>query len=232
MTRHIVWDWNGTLLDDFGACLAAVNHAVADYGIAVSAQTYHRCFTRPLHVHYARLIGRDLRAGEYDGLARRWADAYTRLVPSTRLREHAEDVLEAVATAGCSQSLLSLWDDHALRLEIRRRGLGRWFRLAEGATADAQKKGPLLAAHLERLGAGSRPVVLVGDSEDDAVAAAGVGIDCVLVTSGYQPRETLMATGFPVVGDLVEAHRIACGNVRSAPTCGLAVPSMRKGDTQ
>jgi phosphoglycolate phosphatase-like HAD superfamily hydrolase len=48
-------------------------------------------------------------------------------------------------------------------------------------------------------------IVMVGDALDDADAAEGLGIRCVLYASGSHHREELEATGYPVADTLVEA---------------------------
>ncbi len=52
---------------------------------------------------------------------------------------------------------------------------------------------------------------MVGDSLDDATAAAAVGVDAVMYDGGSHHRRELEASGFPVAGTLVEAVQIALG---------------------
>jgi beta-phosphoglucomutase-like phosphatase (HAD superfamily) len=49
-TSHVIWDWNGTLLDDVGAVVEATTVAFRQAGIdvAVTGETYRRSFTRPI----------------------------------------------------------------------------------------------------------------------------------------------------------------------------------------
>ena len=54
-----------------------------------------------------------------------------------------------------------------------------------------------------------KTVVMIGDALDDADAAEGLGIRCVLYASGSHPREKLEASGHPVAGSLIEALALA-----------------------
>jgi phosphoglycolate phosphatase-like HAD superfamily hydrolase len=56
---------------------------------------------------------------------------------------------------------------------------------------------------------GDRPVVVIGDTVDDAVAAAHVGATAVLYTGGSHSRATLESVGVPVVDNLAEAVALA-----------------------
>ena len=40
--RHVVWDWNGTLLDDTWLCCAALNHLLAQDGHPTVDPVYYR----------------------------------------------------------------------------------------------------------------------------------------------------------------------------------------------
>lgn len=47
--RHIVWDWNGTLLDDLGTVVAAVNDTLATLGRRpICVEEYGANYTRPV----------------------------------------------------------------------------------------------------------------------------------------------------------------------------------------
>ena len=48
-------------------------------------------------------------------------------------------------------------------------------------------------------------MLVIGDVTDDADAAAHVGAQCVLVTTGVMNRATLTTRGVPVVDSIAEA---------------------------
>ncbi len=55
--RHVIWDWNGTLFDDFDAVLLAMNASCASVGgPEVTADLYRETFTRPIERTYERLL--------------------------------------------------------------------------------------------------------------------------------------------------------------------------------
>src|SRR5918994_175906 len=58
---HLVWDWNGTLLDDLGIVVEAVNHSTAAFGLnPITANDYRDHYTRPVRDFYDRLFGRTI----------------------------------------------------------------------------------------------------------------------------------------------------------------------------
>jgi len=71
LVRHVVWDGNGTLLDDFALNVSAVGESCASVGGGpVTADRHRTHFTRPISVFYERLLGRPIGEGEWDRLVR------------------------------------------------------------------------------------------------------------------------------------------------------------------
>ena len=85
--------------------------------------------------------------------------------------------------------------------------LSAYFRRVDGlrATVGGGHKAPLLKLHLAEMGLDADDVVLIGDSVDDADAAASVGAGVVLYTGGFTHVDKLRAVGVPVVDSLEDA---------------------------
>ena len=67
--RHLVWDWNGTLVDDHSAVVAAVNDALARLRLRpIDAEAYRTHFTRPVQRFYELVAGRPIEQGEWQAL--------------------------------------------------------------------------------------------------------------------------------------------------------------------
>lgn len=210
--RHLVWDWNGTLVDDLPLVVRATNAAFASVGGPVVTEAEHRRdFRRPIADYYAEVLGRPVDEAEFIQLNKVFHDAYQAGVSSCPLTADAEDALRAWPDG---QSLLSMWYHTELLLAVEEYGLTRHFQRIDGlrlpvARAD-NHKGPYLAEHLAALRVDGATVVMIGDTVDDAVAAASVGAACVLYTGGFTEPEQLRATGAPVVDNLVAAVTLAC----------------------
>ena len=77
MIRHVVWDWNGTLFDDFHLVIEAVNAGIAPIGIGpITADDYRTHYTRPVKLFYERLAGRPISEAEWRDLDGRFHGAY------------------------------------------------------------------------------------------------------------------------------------------------------------
>jgi phosphoglycolate phosphatase-like HAD superfamily hydrolase len=202
---HIVWDWNGTLLDDLGLVVAATNASLASAGgPSITEEEHRRDFRRPIEAYYAGVLGRPLRDGEFIGLDEVFHRAYAAGVETCALAPGAVEALEGWTG---TQSLLSMWFHEDLVPTVEARGLTRYFQRIDGlrAVVGGGPKAPHLVAHLDALGLDPADVLMIGDSVDDADAAASVGAACVLYTGGFTDRKRLEEVGVPVVDKLADA---------------------------
>ncbi len=104
--RHIIWDWNGTLLDDTQAGVNAVNGMLAARGLPqIDIPRYRDVFGFPVSDFY-RTIGFRLEEEDWDAMARDFHDRF--LADDTiRLHDGAVAALERFRADGLGQSILS-----------------------------------------------------------------------------------------------------------------------------
>ncbi|MBM0228273.1 HAD family hydrolase [Micromonospora sp. ATA51] len=207
--RHLVWDWNGTLLDDLDLVVRATNVAFASAGgPAVSTDEHRVRFRRPIADYYAEMLGRAIDDEAFGRLDRIFHDAYRAELTSCAL---AADATAAIAAWPGSQSLLSMWFHDELVPTVHTYGLTPHFTRVDGlrSTVGGGFKAQWLEKHLAELGLSGGAVVLIGDSLDDADAAESVGAACVLYTGGLSDPARLRASGHPTADTLTEAVTLA-----------------------
>ncbi|WP_433283512.1 HAD family hydrolase [Micromonospora sp. CA-244673] len=207
--RHLVWDWNGTLLDDLDLVVRATNVAFASAGgPAVTADEHRVRFRRPIADYYAEMLGQVIDDDAFGRLDRVFHEAYRAGLTSCAL---AADATAAIASWPGSQSLLSMWFHDELVPTVRTYGLTPHFTRVDGlrAAVGGGPKAEWLEKHLAELGLDGRHVVLIGDSLDDADAALSVGARCVLYTGGLSDPARLRTSGHPVADTLTEAVTLA-----------------------
>ncbi|SDY06280.1 Phosphoglycolate phosphatase, HAD superfamily [Micromonospora pattaloongensis] len=206
---HLVWDWNGTLLNDLHLVVSATNAAFASVaGPTVTAEEHRVQFRRPISAYYAEVLGRAVDAEEFGRLDTIFHDAYRSGLTTCEL---ADDAKSAIESWQGTQSLLSMWFHEELLPAVETYGLTTSFRRVDGlrAAVGGGPKADHLARHLAELGIDGRSAVLIGDSIDDADAAESVGATCVLYTGGFTDAERLRASGRPVADTLTEAVALA-----------------------
>ncbi|WP_219466405.1 HAD family hydrolase [Nonomuraea rhizosphaerae] len=208
MTKHIIWDWNGTLFHDIDAVVGATNEVFRAYSLpALDADGFRAVYTRPIWVAYERLLGRPLEEGEWELLDDGFHEHYFRLSAACGL---AADALASLAGWVGTQSLCSMAPHAHLVPLVESFGITRHFTRVDGLLGlTGGEKAVHMTAHIEALGLPPGDILVIGDSVDDGLAARHVGAKAVLYTGGMSTRAELEATGLPVVDTLAEALRHA-----------------------
>ena len=206
---HLVWDWNGTLLDDLTLVVTSTNAAFAAIGgPEVDADGHRRQFRRPIAEYYGEILGRVVDQAEFERLDDVFHEAYRVGLTSCSL---AADAAAAIKAWDGGQSLLSMWFHDELVPAVETYGLTGLFTRIDGlrATVGGGFKSGHLARHLDELGVPGERAVLIGDSIDDAHAADSVGAKAVLYTGGFTDPDRLRASGYPVADTLLGAVQLA-----------------------
>ncbi|MFF0429579.1 HAD family hydrolase [Streptomyces sp. NPDC004520] len=209
--KHLVWDWNGTLLDDIGAVIGATNAAFTELGLeTITLERYRELYTVPVPKFYERIMGRLPTDEEWTVMDGAFHRHYWQRAESCGLTAGAAELLAARQESGLTQSLLSLAPHAALIPLVRRYGIAeRFVRMDGRVDASTDGKSGHMVRHLAALGVQAERVVVIGDAADDAVAAAHVGARAVLYTGGSHSRASLSRVGVPVVDSLEEAVAVA-----------------------
>jgi phosphoglycolate phosphatase len=201
----IVWDWNGTLLDDVDACVESLNDLLSRRSLPVLDRGFfRRRFAFPARRFYEE-IGMDVPDSEWDALAKEYHDAY-RSKP-LNVNPLAREALEKARAAGARQAILSALRSDFLADDLDRFGLAGYFDAVAGSdNLDGGSKTDA-AVRLARRLAGDAMAV-IGDSLHDREAADAMGAKFVGFGGGSHSPERLRHAG-PVADTLPEAVSIA-----------------------
>lgn len=211
-SAHIVWDWNGTLLHDIDAVIAATNAAFAELGHpSITLERYRELYCVPVPRFYERLMGRLPSAEEWEVMDEAFHRHYWQQAQHAGLADGAPELLAGLAEAGHTQSLCSLAPHDRLVPLLRTHGIDGHFVRIDGARGPSGGgKAEQMARHLLSVhGVRAERTVVIGDAVDDAKAAAHVGARAVLYTGGSHSRTSLETAGVPVVDTLAEAVEAA-----------------------
>ena len=103
----ILWDWNGTLLDDAAFGRDIINAMLLSRGLPVKSREEHaRLFDFPV-IHYYERIGFDLKKEPFEVLSQEFIDAYYSEVKSCGLQKGSREILSTLQSFGYRQLVLS-----------------------------------------------------------------------------------------------------------------------------
>ena len=200
---HVIWDFNGTVLDDMQVGIDSVNEMLKKRGLRELSglEEYRAAFDFPVEDYYRRL-GFDFEKEDYTTcLAPLWVSLYEQNEWRAPLFAGVEPLARALRARGVRQSILSASESSMMKAQLQARGALDWFDEIWGNDRIHAygKKGLAAAwrdAHRE-----ARALV-IGDTTHDFVAAQVMGADCILVAAGHHSYEKLACCGVPVVQDL------------------------------
>ena len=202
--QHIIWDWNGTLLDDTQAGVNAVNGMLAARSLPlIDIARYRDVFGFPVSEFY-RTIGFKLEEEDWDAMAR---DFHDRFLADATLRLHPEalSTLACFRAAGLGQSILSASEQRILEEMLAVYGVTPYFDGVFGVdNLYGHSKREIGRVLLRELSLDPGTALIIGDSLHDHEVASDLGVGCLLIAQGHQSRARLARTGAPVLDSLAE----------------------------
>ncbi|HSN12227.1 MAG TPA: HAD hydrolase-like protein [Propionibacteriaceae bacterium] len=207
MLTHVVWDWNGTLLDDLETCVAVANALLEEFGLARldGVADYHARFRFPIIDYYADLGFDTSPSGNFEQAAQRYMELYGAASVRCSLHEGAVETLAALHDAGIRQVVISASQQENLLAQLAPFNVGRYLDAALGiADIYAASKESVARRWLDAQGLKAADVLFVGDSEHDFEIATALGATCLLYSGGHHARQHLSSLGAPVIDDLHE----------------------------
>ena len=196
MKKHIIWDFNGTLLYDAQLSVDCDNYVFDVLGLPhITIDDYRAHMTMPVRNFYTSL-GVDLAVYPYETISRLWLDRFNELAVSTGLTPGIMNVVRALHAAGHTQSILSASFEPSLREQCDHLGLTPYMTAVNGLSDEsATPKTEIGRRQMQVLGIAPENAVLVGDMITDSELADALGTACVLVEWGHNSCERLEPTG-------------------------------------
>jgi len=199
---HIIWDWNGTLLDDTQACVNSINVLLAKRGIAtIDVTRYRAIFGFPV-IDFYRCLNFPLETENWESVAREFHDVFLADI-TFKLQPATLETLKVIQGKAIQQSILSASEQSILDGMLNTYCIRDFFTHVCGVNnLYGESKKEIGHGLIKRVTAGKEHIVIVGDTLHDVEVAAALGVSCVLIAQGHQSRERLEQAGVPVFDDL------------------------------
>ena len=195
MISCVIWDWNGTLLDDVDISIEAMNRVLERYGLEkLGRERYREIFRFPVRDYY-ELAGFDFGKVDFEKPAMEFIEEYYSLVGAAKLSRGALEAVDRFSARGIRQIILSASERESLVKQVRRLGI-------EGRFSDI-------------LGIDNHFAASKTDTLHDLEVAAAAGCACVLVSCGHQIKAVLGNAAHNVARDISEAADLALGHEKS-----------------
>lgn len=197
--KLLIWDWNGTIIDDTDLCLEIENELLRERDMPEITKTWYLAhFSFPIRAYYTQM-GYAFQTETFETVSEIFMERYRERFFRCPLRTGVTDVLKTAKDQGIAQTLLSVTEQEDLFRQVRAFGADAYFSeiLGQsdilGASKVERAKG-----YIGRMGIDPNNALFIGDTDHDAETANAVGSPCALIAGGHQSKEVLRRCGVPV----------------------------------
>ncbi len=203
--NHIIWDWNGTILDDVHLCLEIINTILGGKKLnQITLNEYRDHFTIPVKKYYEKLglVKNDL---EFKIYGKEWSDEYEKRKLECSIFNDIIDTMNIVKERGIQQSILSAYMQQTLDEIVDHYNLSGFFENIIGSD-NVYGKGKIDIGRklINKINGHSAKILLIGDTLHDFEVAEAIGVDCILISRGHQSTEVLNQKTTKVFNSLAE----------------------------
>ena len=207
--KAVIWDWNGTLLNDLDICIFSMNQILERLNLPLlTVEKYKSIFTFPVKEYY-KAAGIDFGIHNWDVMAHEFIANYRRTLPQATLHEGVTRVLSFFKEKQRRQFILSAMQQDFLMESVSAMNIPGYFDQIVGLNdhyAHTKEENAILL--VEETGLPKDSILMIGDTLHDLEVAEAAGIQCILVAAGHQSKERLESSGALVCRDLVEIKSI------------------------
>ena len=203
--KHVIWDWNGTLLDDAWLCVEVMNGMLSQRQLpTLTLNVYRSIFDFPVRDYYLQL-GFDFEQEPFKKVGMEFMVLYNQRQKECHLHPEVKHLLPFCQLNGFRQSILSAREQNELLAETEELEVRSFFDQVRGLDDHyAHGKTDVGFRLIRDLGIPQHEMIFVGDTLHDAEVANEIGIDCILIPNGHHSEERILSAGVPVFSSLTE----------------------------
>lgn len=208
LIKNIVWDWNGTIIDDAWVFVVIMNDLLKKRGLPQKdLQYYRKNFCFPIQ-DYWKGLGFKFTEKSFNNLNASFIQEYQKKMFSPSLHENIKSLLVGLNKKNIQQFVLSASENNLLQNSIEHYNLKGLFKGVYGVdNLNATGKESLGALLFSEYKLNPSETLLIGDTEYDYRVAEHLGCDIILLSHGHVSHDRLLCCGVPVFSSLRELEK-------------------------
>lgn len=192
--KHVIWDWNGTLLNDIDHTVNVTNQLLAEAGLPLtSVEIYKKIFSFPV-IDYCARLGLDVSPDKFAHHCERFNEIFHDGLHTCSIWPGARETLAHIKGLGKVQSILSASEHNLLQNSVKQFDLHHFFDnvfgIADKKAASKVDRGREL---MRKVNLPAEQTIMIGDTDHDLEVGEALGIDIILVEHGHQDIARLKA---------------------------------------
>ena len=203
--KHIIWDWNGTLVNDAWLFVELMNEELNQRNLPlIDIQKYRQHFTFPVKKYYENL-GFDFKKENFQEVGYNFIQKYKHRKHEPALFDDTIEILTHISERGISQSIISAQENSLLQESIQHYNITKFFDSIMGIEhyyADSKIK--IAQTNKAQLNYNDDSILMIGDTIHDHEVAESLNILCILFTNGHYSRRRLQKADCIMIDNLLE----------------------------
>ena len=200
--KYIIWDWNGTLVDDAWLFVDLMNCVLKKRRLPIiNIVDYQNTFCFPLEDYYKKL-GFNLDIEPYEIPSMEFIALYNKNKYRPLLYPYAVPLLKKVSSSGVKNYLLSAQKEDSLLELVNFYKLNDFFQLVKGTdNFHARGKDSIAGNILKNLNVQNNEVLFIGDTNMDVEIAQKYNANIIALTFGHQSKDRFPNKNLILVDD-------------------------------
>ena len=207
--KHIIWDWNGTLLNDGWLFVDVMNTVLKRHELeSITLEKYREIFGFPVKDYYKKL-GFDFEKEPFEESGLEFIRGYENRRYDAKLYPQVISLLTELREMGISHSILSaqhqsLLNDLTDYYKIRDQFIG----IIGLDNHYAHSKVENGIKWVKQLDMNPQEILMIGDTDHDFEVATAMGVDCILLSHGHHCKSRLQNSGAKVLYNLSDISKL------------------------
>lgn len=203
--KYLIWDFNGTVLDDVDVGIKAENKCIEKYLPGrpfLTRDEYLHVFEMPVKKYYDK-VGFDWSEHSFEEVGAYWFKWYNALKDEYKIFDGVIDLLEECRNKGIKNILLSSSEINELKKQLKELNIEEYFDEVL-AMDNIYGKSKIEIGKAWIKDKDPKDCLMLGDTLHDKEVADEMGVDCYLIARGHQHKDVLLTKSDKVLDDIRE----------------------------
>ena len=211
--KHIIWDWNGTLLNDGWLFVDIMNSILEHRNMkTISLKKYREIFEFPVEKYYIKL-GFNFQQESFEKCGLEFINKYRKRCYEAKLYPKVITLLKKLTKIGITHSILSAQHQEILNNHIKYYNIKKYFISLIGLdNYFATSKINNGIKFIKQVNINPSNILMIGDTNHDYESSIKMGIDCILLSHGHYSKKRLLKKTTKVLDSLDEIYPLIQNN--------------------
>lgn len=204
--KYLIWDFNGTIIDDVDVCLEAENNTIKKYLTRppLTRDEYLHVFSFPVKSYYEK-VGFTWEEHSYEEIGDYWFEEYQKREDQIKVFDGVVDLLKKAREKGIKNVIISASKQEELTKQLKQYGVYDYFDEIYGAS-DIYAFSKTERGQKFMEDKNPEDCLYLGDSLHDLDTARTMGVRCILIANGHQAKDILLEETDDVLDDIREVE--------------------------